>query len=130
MSGSLITWISIGTQLQMAKGLIRFPQKAVSVEGCSANWITEYLSLTLHPDSTPKPIEPPFVLYRLSYMYYTVLGCFTAIIVGVVVSYLSGRNKNKKIHRDLLSPVIYRFLKDEQFIENINVSESIKLNDL
>ncbi|GJQ70604.1 hypothetical protein Trydic_g22998 [Trypoxylus dichotomus] len=85
VSGSLITWISIGTQLQMAKGLIRFPQKPMSVEGCSANWITEYLSLTLHPDSTSKPLEPPFVLYRLSYMYYTAVGCLTAIVVGVIV---------------------------------------------
>lgn len=114
----------------MAKGLIRFPQKPVSIEGCSANWITEYLTLTLHPDSTPKPLEPTFVLYRLSYMYYTALGCLTAIVVGVIVSYLSGRNKHK-IHRDLLSPVIHRFLKDEQSLENnVNIAEGIKLNNL
>ncbi|KRT79021.1 hypothetical protein AMK59_8383 [Oryctes borbonicus] len=130
VSGSLITWISIGTQLQMAKGLIRFPQKPISVEGCSANWITEYLSLTLHPDSTPKPLEPPFILYRLSYMYYTAVGCSTAILVGIIVSYLSGRNKHK-IHKDLLSPVVHRFLKEEQIEENnVNIAENIKLNNL
>ncbi|KAI4465465.1 sodium-coupled monocarboxylate transporter [Holotrichia oblita] len=130
VSGSLITWISIGTQLQMAKGLIRFPQKPVSVEGCSANWITEYLNLALHPDSTPKILEPPFVLYRLSYMYYTAVGCLTAITVGIIVSYLSGRNKHK-VHRDLFSPVIHRFLKDEEPVDNnVNIAENIKLNNL
>lgn len=114
----------------MAKGLIRFPQKPVSVEGCPASWITEYLNLALHPDSTPKTLEPPFVLYRLSYMYYTAVGCLTAIIVGIIVSYLSGRNQHK-VHRDLLSPVIHRFLKDEEPVDNnVNIVESIKLNNL
>ncbi|KAJ8917414.1 hypothetical protein NQ315_005460 [Exocentrus adspersus] len=112
ISGSLITWISIGTQMKMAQGLIRFPQKPVSVEGCNANWVAEYLSLTLVPDSTPKPVEPAFILYRVSYMYYCGLGAVTAFTVGLLVSYLTGSNKNKKIHRDLISPVVYRFIDD------------------
>lgn len=97
----------------MAKGVIRFPQKPVSVVGCNANWLSEYLSLVLTEDATAKPISPPFFLYRLSYMYYTALGCITAIIVGLIVSYLTGNNK-EKVHEDLLSPIIYRFIKEKQ----------------
>ncbi|KAJ8951881.1 hypothetical protein NQ318_019857 [Aromia moschata] len=109
-SGALITWISIGTQMKMAQGLVRFPQKPASVEGCNANWVAEYLSLTLSPDATPKPAEPPFALYRLSYMYYTALGTVTALAVGLLVSYATGANKSTKVNEDLLSPVVYRFL--------------------
>lgn len=111
MSGALISWLSVGTQMKMAQGRIRFPQKPVSVKGCNPNWVAEYLSLTLSPESTPKPFEPTFMLYKLSYMYYTLLGSITAIVVGLIVSHLTGTNREKEIHMDLLSPVIYRFLK-------------------
>lgn len=108
MSGTLVGWISIGTQLKMAHKQIRFPQKAVSVEGCNANWIVEYLTLS-SSDVVQTP-EPPFVFYRLSYMYYTMLGAVTAVIVGVIVSSVTGGNKHK-LNRDLFSPVIHPFLK-------------------
>ncbi|KAL3283616.1 hypothetical protein HHI36_006755 [Cryptolaemus montrouzieri] len=112
ISIALISWISIGTQLNMASGLIRFPQKPVSVEGCKVDWLSEYLSLTLdNPRSTP--VDPPFVLYRLSYMYYTALGTITAISIGLVVSYLSGSNGGKTLNKDLFTPIIHRFLKKE-----------------
>nr|XP_022913659.1 sodium-coupled monocarboxylate transporter 1-like [Onthophagus taurus] len=110
VSGGLIAWISIGTQMQMAKNLIQFPQKPVSVEGCNPNWVMEYLSLTLHPDAKPK-LDPPFFLYRISYMYYTALGCITAITIGIIVSLLTGGNKNKIVDKNLFSPVIHKFIK-------------------
>ncbi|XP_018319368.1 sodium-coupled monocarboxylate transporter 1 [Agrilus planipennis] len=110
-SGALITWISIGTQLKMAQGQITFAQKPVSVEGCNPKWIMEYLSLTLSDDTTATPVEPPFALYRLSYMYYTALGAITAILIGITVSFATGCNKGKCINTKLLSPVIVKFLK-------------------
>lgn len=97
----------------MAKGNIRFTQKPVSVEGCNANWIAEYLTLTIN-HVKDKTEEPPFILYRLSYMYYTVLGAITAIGVGALVSYFTGCNKNKNISHDLYSPVIHHFLKPKK----------------
>ena len=131
-SGSLITWISLGTQLQMAKGNIRFPQKSISVDGCNANWILEYLSLSLHLDTTAKPTESPFLFYRLSYMYYTALGCVTTIVIGSIVSYLTGCNKKSPVHRDLLSPVIHRFLNEDILDKDKDVqkSDTINLNGL
>ncbi|XP_030757152.1 sodium-coupled monocarboxylate transporter 2-like isoform X2 [Sitophilus oryzae] len=126
LSGSLITWISIGTQAQMAQGIVRFPQKPVSVEGCSADWVAEYLRLTLSPNTKPIPVEAPFFLYRISYMYYTAIGAFLAIILGLVVSYLTGFNKEKEISRDLLSPVIHRFLKNKQTFENNHFELTLK----
>lgn len=97
----------------MVQGIIRFPQKPVSLEGCNANWVAEYLSISLTQEHTPKPIEEPFALYRLSYMYYTVVGAVTAIVSGAIVSYLTGCNKGKKLSKDLFSPVIHGLLKEE-----------------
>lgn len=96
ISGTLIAWISVGSQAQIADGTIRFPQKPISVEGCSADWVAEYLSITLTTsDVEPKTIVPPFPLYRISYMYYTPIGTITAIVVGLTVSYLTGTSLYK-----------------------------------
>lgn len=46
-------------------------------------------------------------------MYYTMVGTVTAVIVGLIVSHFTGRNKNE-IHRHLLSPLVYRFLKKQE----------------
>lgn len=92
----------------MAQGAITFPQKAVSVDGCNPQWVMEFLSLTLASEEQKVP-EPPFLLYRLSYMYYTGLGAVVAIAVGLVVSWATGCNKNKP-HKDLISPVVQPFV--------------------
>lgn len=109
----------------MAKGRIRFPQKPVSVEGCSANWVAEYLSLTLSHEMTPAPSVPDtFPLYKLSYMYYTVVGTLTAIAVGIVVSYLTGCNKGKEVNPKLYSPIIYRFLPKKNIVHEVKFEKN------
>lgn len=108
MSGSVVAWISIGTQIRMAQGAITFPQKPVSVDGCNPKWVMEFLSLTLASEEQKVP-EAPFLLYRLSYMYYTGLGAVVAIVVGLVVSWATGCNKQKP-HKDLISPVVQPFV--------------------
>ena len=50
--------------------------------------------------------EQPFVLYRLSYLYFNVLGCFTVIVVGLVVSFLTGAPSPGELHPALLSPIV------------------------
>ncbi|XP_017784798.1 PREDICTED: sodium-coupled monocarboxylate transporter 1-like [Nicrophorus vespilloides] len=133
LSGTLVGWISIGTQLKMANKEIIFPQKPVSVEGCNANWIAEYLSsAVINEGSSSKITEEPFFLYQLSYMYYTALGAIVAIIIGILVSYLTGCNKNRLIHKDLLSPVVHRFLPEQksEIPEDKDVKNHIKLSQL
>ncbi|KAB0798597.1 hypothetical protein PPYR_09590 [Photinus pyralis] len=112
VSGSLVAWISIGTQINMAQGLIKFPQKPISLDGCDSSWVSEYLSVSLTSDGPQRTLDPPFVLFRLSYMYYTATGLIVTVIVGLTVSFLTGCNKGKKIKANLFSPVIQKFVKD------------------
>ncbi|XP_050302091.1 sodium-coupled monocarboxylate transporter 1-like [Anthonomus grandis grandis] len=127
LSGALITWISVGSQAQIAQGVIRFPQKPISVEGCSADWVAEYLRITLSADPHQKPPEPAFALYRLSYMYYTPVGTIVAIVVGLIISYFTG-NKDKKISPKVFSPIIRPLLVTEEVSKNDVVHLKI-LND-
>lgn len=55
--------------------------------------------------------DPPFVLYQVSYQYYTAIGALTVLFVGLCVSHLTGCNNGKILDKNLFTPVIHRFLK-------------------
>lgn len=58
----------------------------------------------------PANPEDTFMLYRLSYYYYTLLGAAIVLVVGVAVSLLTGPLDPRTVNRDLLSPAIHSFL--------------------
>ncbi|KAK4878994.1 hypothetical protein RN001_007140 [Aquatica leii] len=130
ISGSLIAWISIGTQINMAHGQIKFPQKPISLDGCDPNWVSEYLSVALTSDNTQHDVKLPFILFRLSYMYYTATGLITTVAVGLVVSFLTGCNKGQNIHTNLLSPVIHRFVNKHSSNSDVVVSQNCNNDDM
>jgi hypothetical protein len=47
-------------------------------------------------------------------LYFNVLGCFTAVAVGVLVSFLTGATSPRDLHPDLLSPVVHWTLPKTQ----------------
>ncbi|XP_045509545.1 sodium-coupled monocarboxylate transporter 1-like isoform X2 [Colias croceus] len=102
----LVGWISLGTQAAMIRGDIVIVPKPVSVSGCDGNF-------TL-PTTTHSTVEfdrsGTFFMYRLSYLYYTFIGMVVCIITGAIVSYFTQPNDPAMVHRDLLTPVIHRFL--------------------
>jgi hypothetical protein len=51
--------------------------------------------------------EQPFLLYRLSYLYFNVLGCLIVIVAGLVASFLTGATNPSEVNPDLLSPVVH-----------------------
>jgi len=46
-------------------------------------------------------------------MWYTLIGVLTAIIIGLIVSFLTGANKPQDIDPRLLCPFIRRFISYE-----------------
>jgi len=49
-------------------------------------------------------------MYRISYLYLAVLGFLAMVAVAVPVTLITGPNDPRKVNRDLLSPLIHRFL--------------------
>jgi multisubunit Na+/H+ antiporter MnhB subunit len=72
--------------------------------------------------------SPPFLLYRLSYLYFNVLGCIIVIVVGLVVSFLTGATNPRELHPDLLSPVVHWTLPKKQSDEYRPVKQTVALN--
>lgn len=65
-------------------------------------------------------------VYRISFYYYGLLGCTVTFVIGVVVSLLTG-GRNQKVDRDLLSPVIYCMLPEEQKYDYKTVEHAMRV---
>ncbi|KAK0176391.1 hypothetical protein PV328_000534 [Microctonus aethiopoides] len=108
ISLNLVAWISLGTQTAISNGIINFPVKPVSIEGCSESLKKSSANLTsIIKDAIG---EEPFFLYRMSYLWYTWIGFLTAILVGLTVSWFTGSNKYKPEDKKLYTPIIHRLL--------------------
>lgn len=51
-----------------------------------------------------------FALYRLSYLWYTMLGTLVTVVVGMVVSLFTTPQDPCSLHPDLLAPPVRTFL--------------------
>lgn len=104
----LMFWIGIGTQMAKANGYLKEPAKPYSIEGCfNLTGPTDAFDLTAFNSSIPDPLlmqgdDGPLGLYRLSYLWYSAVGCFTVVIVGMIVSALTGFQNPRKLDPDLI----------------------------
>lgn len=84
----------------------------VSVLGC----VQEYMNVTRATNFTiPVPIDPNMAnkgimwIYKISYVWYSMIGCFLVVIIGLVVSVLTGCTKPSDLNPRLISP-LYNFV--------------------
>lgn len=49
-------------------------------------------------------------LYKVSYLWYTAIGAGTVIIIGLIVSFISGANDPSTMDPQLFTPAVRRFL--------------------
>ncbi|XP_066991697.2 sodium-coupled monocarboxylate transporter 1 [Anabrus simplex] len=102
----------IGEQTAVAAGQLTYPKKPMSVEGCSLMGVNTTQMFSQGVNSTVVPTQEPFILFRISFMYLNMIGCFIVLIVGVVVSYITGAKDLRDVDRDLISPVLHRWLPE------------------
>lgn len=110
-----VAYISVVAQTAIAKGKIRFPTKPVSVENCPEYLVNRTITTMHLPPSSLG--EEPMGLFRMSYMWFTLVGTFITIALGLLVSYITGFNKPCEIDRDLFTPIIHRYLPKQQSLE-------------
>lgn len=60
----------------------------------------------------------PFILYKISYLYYPFIGTLVCVVIGMVVSYFTEMNEPHRMDPDLLSPVIHKYISfvDEEVV--------------
>jgi hypothetical protein len=59
---------------------------------------------------TEVPLEEPFILFRITFIYYTLIGFFIAIIVGMAVSLCTEVPNVEDMNPTLFSPVVRKYV--------------------
>ncbi|EEB16190.1 sodium/iodide cotransporter, putative [Pediculus humanus corporis] len=78
-----VGWLAIGTQISLENGYKINDVLPTSVENCYSNNITSSIF------SEKNDREPAFALYRLSFLWYSLLALVITVTVGVIVSGLT-----------------------------------------
>ncbi|XP_052737440.1 sodium-coupled monocarboxylate transporter 1 [Bicyclus anynana] len=83
------------------------PRLPASVDSCPATLnITSHLSI----DPTENQDQAVFWLFRVSYLWYSSLGCIATLLVGLIVSLITGATDPADVPIDLISPPVVSFL--------------------
>jgi len=114
-------WIGIGAQVAKSQGFFKVPLKPLTIDGCNFSTTTmtttPAFSMTTAILNYTAPaiteVDQPLSLYELSYMWYSACGCLTVIVVGMLVSALTGLQDPRKLNPDLICNIgqtLYWFL--------------------
>ncbi|PSN54821.1 hypothetical protein C0J52_02922 [Blattella germanica] len=106
----IMGWIVFGTQKAMADGTIKQPLLSSNVEGCPFN-------VTIPETKTDVPQEEVFILYRIAFLYYTLLGMIIVFVVGTIVSLLTAPPEEEKNNPALFTPIVRRYLERKYHYE-------------
>ncbi|PSN35450.1 Sodium-coupled monocarboxylate transporter 1 [Blattella germanica] len=121
-------WIIGGTQEAIASGNMRFETKPLTVEGCSYEFVTptsvyEVVNSTLHTQK-----NDVFILYQMSYLWYTLIGALVSIFVGLVVSFVTTPLDPASVDSTLLSPIIRPYMPKKKDKQDVNMELLHKYN--
>ncbi|XP_072944315.1 sodium-coupled monocarboxylate transporter 1 isoform X2 [Epargyreus clarus] len=101
----LILVVVAGGGAQLAQ--VPLPRLHTSVESCPvSNNITSHISM----DPSENGAENVFWLFRISYLWYSGLGCVATLLVGLVVSVATGVTDPAQVPIDLISPPVVSLL--------------------
>ncbi|CAH2102774.1 unnamed protein product [Euphydryas editha] len=104
ISGLIVAWwVAAQSQLAQSRGLLRFNEKERYTFNCTYDF--EAVTHITNDDEG----EVPYI-YRISYLWFTALGCSVTVIVGCLISLRSSKVKND--HR-LYAPFLRSWLKKE-----------------
>lgn len=65
------------------------------------------------------------MLYRISYLWYTLVGTIVAVTIGVIASFLYRPNDPHDVDQELLAPFVRKFIKPREFPNQPNGNEII-----
>ncbi|XP_034236570.1 sodium-coupled monocarboxylate transporter 1-like [Thrips palmi] len=111
---ALVLWIGLGAQVAIANNALDADLAPTSTAGCpctvNATASPGHLMSLVTAASQDDCHDSVFVLYRLSYLWYTMLGTVVTVVVGMAVSALTTFQDPCALHPDLLAPPVRNFL--------------------
>lgn len=102
-----LLWICSGNQVAIANGDLIFPKLLGTTDGCTEFNMTS-------PISRQVPETDTFILYQLSFAYFSLLGSVITIIVGWCTSYWTGFEDLEKLDLRYVAPCLQSWLQSKQ----------------
>lgn len=100
----LMSWIVFGTKWYVMNGRIRYENLPTSIETCNTNE-----TLNLEPILPPlRPEDEPWNIFKISILYYPLLGALINIVVALAVSYFTDEMDLSKVNPDHISPLMHK----------------------
>ncbi|VVD04989.1 unnamed protein product, partial [Leptidea sinapis] len=118
LSGSLLSlvlcgWLLIGAENALATGALTFQGKPLLTTGCGkANYTHVFKNLTtvVHSATSQLKTKPLQSLFRISFTYCPFAGALTVLLIGVPMSYVTGKSKTESMNPDVFCPLTQSFL--------------------
>ncbi|XP_020296259.1 sodium-coupled monocarboxylate transporter 1-like isoform X2 [Pseudomyrmex gracilis] len=99
----VVLWIGLGAQVAAVNGQIHLDSKSVSIAGCPCINETAIIS---DQSRVIESDDEVFSFYKISYLWYSAIGCVLTMLVGLVVSFATGAQNPADVDQDFLSPPI------------------------
>ncbi|XP_037652090.1 solute carrier family 5 member 6 [Sebastes umbrosus] len=104
---SLAFWVGIGSIVTRRSGTRPLPPK------CSAVLLSDNTTAAIHTVLSNITLSRPSGLkrfYSLSYMWYSAFSCFTVILIGLIISFLTGPMKEEDVTPGTIYPLLGKLL--------------------
>ncbi|KMQ94279.1 sodium-coupled monocarboxylate transporter 1 [Lasius niger] len=104
----VVLWIGLGAQVAAVNGQIQLDSKPISIAGCPCiNETTISLNSNIMIQSEYNDwVYEVSSIYKISYLWYSAIGCILTMLVGLAVSFATGAQNPTDVDQDLLSPPI------------------------
>ncbi|OWR49524.1 sodium-coupled monocarboxylate transporter 2-like [Danaus plexippus] len=115
LSGCLLSlllcgWLLVGAENALATGALTFQGKPLVTSGCGKTNFTHILNVTTIIPVALMPKKPLQSLFRISFTYCPFAGAITVLLIGVPMSYLTGKSKTDSMNPDVFCPLTQSFL--------------------
>ncbi|XP_046643614.1 sodium-coupled monocarboxylate transporter 1-like [Daphnia pulicaria] len=98
-SFATMMWLGIGSQIAKSRGLSHNQLKLLRTDSCPLLNSTASAAIS---NGSMNEADSVFVLWKISYLWYTMIGMLIVLILGTIVSFLSGPQNPQKLDPKLL----------------------------
>lgn len=102
----IMLWIVAGSKWHILHHNISYSNLPMTIENCP-----DPLNETTEENVTPAPVDPenePMILYRLTFLFFTMFGTLITVVIGLITSFSVGEADSSKVDPDHVTPVIRR----------------------
>ncbi|XP_057665819.1 sodium-coupled monocarboxylate transporter 1-like [Diorhabda carinulata] len=127
-----MSWLCISAQSLISSGDLTFPEKSVSTDGCHYNFIPKYLSKSMINITEVTHTDEKYMILRLSYLWYCLIGSIFAIFIAAIVSYITTPLNPEDVDAKLLAPFVRKIIqyrKNRRLDKNRNRQRSGQHNN-